>query len=42
MENEINLNLDENIIFYDFIKNIENNNKNFYNNDGCNDFYRNY
>jgi len=33
MENEINLNLDENIIFYDFIKNIENNNKNFYNNE---------
>ena len=32
MENEIKLNLDENIIFYDFIKNIENNNKKFYNN----------
>ena len=32
MENEINLNLDENIIFYDFIKNIENNNKKFYDN----------
>ena len=33
MENEIKLNLDENIIFYDFIKNIENNNKKFYNNE---------
>jgi len=31
MENEIKINLDENIIFYNFIKNIENNKKNFYN-----------